>query len=66
MDRYKYLGDSVYAYFDGCIIWLRTGNHDEAFCDQEIGIEPEVLRSLNKFNQRIQEEFKAMKIKEES
>lgn len=44
-----YIGDGVYAEFDGFGIWLRTGDHREEKCDDKIYIEPDVLNSLNRF-----------------
>ena len=44
-----YIGDGVYAEFDGFGIWLRTGNHTDELCDDKIYIEPDVLESLNRF-----------------
>lgn len=51
MDRNEtYIGDGVYASFDGYQVWLRTpregGNH-------EIALEPSVLAALNAFVERI-------------
>ena len=37
-----YLGDAVYASFDGYHIWLRTGDGN----NQRIALEPAVLDSL--------------------
>ena len=54
--NYCYLGDGVYAYFDGYGIWLRTGHHEEARCDDKIYLEPNVLNSLNKFNEHVRKE----------
>lgn len=50
---HSYLGDGVYAFFDGYSIRLRTGDHRDSEYDQEIFLEPEVLRSLNKFYERV-------------
>jgi len=46
---HSYIGDGVYAEFDGYGIWLRTGNHEDHLCDDKIYIEPSVLESLNMF-----------------
>lgn len=43
-----YLGDGVYALFDGYAIWLRANDPDDP--TGQICIEPSVLRSLNRFN----------------
>ena len=42
-----YIGDGVYAIFDGCGIWLHTGSHDKP--DDRVYLEPEMLASLNRF-----------------
>lgn len=44
-----YLGDGVYAEFDGYGIWLRTGNHQDHLCDAKIYMEPDIIDSLNQF-----------------
>ena len=45
-----YIGDGVYAEFDGYGIWLRTGNHQQDhLCDDKIYMEPGVMHSLNLF-----------------
>lgn len=44
-----YLGDGVYAIFDGSGIWLRTGDHREKLADNKIYLEPEVLQALESF-----------------
>ncbi len=48
-ENYSYLGDGVYAFFDGYGIWLRTGDHREELCDNKIYLEGDVFLSLNKF-----------------
>ena len=42
MNRETYLGDAVYASFDGYHIWLRTGDGN----NQRIALEPAVLHAL--------------------
>lgn len=55
-EKYSYLGDGVYAFWDGYHIVLRTGHHEENRCDNQIFLEPSVLTNLNlfagKFNQK--------------
>lgn len=51
--NYAYIGDGVYAFFDGYGIWLRTGNHEELLCDDKIYLEPDVLDSINRFYERV-------------
>lgn len=51
--KHCYLGDGVYAYFDGYSIRLRTGSHTDSDYDQQIWLEPSVLESLNRFNAHV-------------
>lgn len=55
-ENYSYLGDGVYAYFDGYGIWLRTGDHREERCDNKIYLEPKVLHCLDLFNKKVSEQ----------
>ena len=48
-----YLGDGVYAEFDGYNIWLRANDHRDGFCTDKICIEPSVLDAMNRFYQRM-------------
>ena len=43
----SYLGDGVYALFDGYGIWLHANDHK--FPTDRIYLEPQVLESLNTF-----------------
>ena len=45
-----YLGDGVYAIFDGYGIWLHTGSHDKP--EQKVYLEPGVVSSLTTFLRR--------------
>lgn len=59
-ENHEYIGDGVYAEFDGFGIWLRTGDHRDDYCDNKVYLEPDVLDSLNRFygyvlNKRIKE-----------
>lgn len=47
--NHTYLGDAVYAEFDGYGFWLRTGNHQDHLCDNKIYMEPKVIENLNMF-----------------
>ncbi|MHA1302164.1 MAG: hypothetical protein ACTSPI_00480 [Candidatus Heimdallarchaeaceae archaeon] len=47
----SYIGDGVYAGFDGMNIWLYTGSHD--YPDNRVCLEPEVLDSLIHFVKRV-------------
>lgn len=43
----RYLGDAVYADFDGYHIWLRTSNGISI--TNEIGLEPTVLEAFDRY-----------------
>lgn len=45
-----YLGDGVYASFDGYQIWLHVGAHDRP---RVVAIEPYVYDSLKRYAQRV-------------
>jgi len=45
MENETYLGDAVYASFDGYQIWLRTGDGN----DNRIALEPPVLEALIRY-----------------
>jgi len=49
MSRETYLGDAVYASFDGYHIWLRTGDGN----NQRIALEPSVFTALLKYRERL-------------
>jgi hypothetical protein len=51
---WRFLGDGVYALFDGYHIVLRIGSHDNDA--SSIHLEPEVLVALNQFNRDIHEQ----------
>lgn len=54
MDEFKdktYLGDSVYAQFDGERIWIITEN-GLGYAPNKICLEPEVLESLDRYRYR--------------
>lgn len=54
-DNHKtYLGDGVYAEFDGYYIWLYTSNGVEE--SQRIALEPQVLDNLNSYAKALGEE----------
>lgn len=44
-----YLGDAVYASFDGYCIWLRTGDGN----NQRIALEPAVLNALDEYRREL-------------
>ena len=45
----EYLGDGVYASFDGYHIWLRTGAHEGPGVTNVIALEPSVYRALLRY-----------------
>jgi hypothetical protein len=47
-----YLGDAVYASFDGFHIWLRTSNGEQV--TNEIALEPGVLNTFDMFRRQLQ------------
>lgn len=55
MEKETYLGDAVYASFDGWHIWLRTGDGN----NQRIALEPEVLKALIDYQKHLIEERNA-------
>lgn len=52
----EYLGDGVYASFDGYHIWLDLRGQDST---TRIALEPSVLESLSRFNDRLNNTEKA-------
>jgi hypothetical protein len=49
MTQDTYLGDGVYASFDGYHIWLAANHHE----NKVVALEPAVLRALIDYAQRI-------------
>lgn len=49
----RYLGDAVYATFDGYRIWLLTGSHDEHVATNRIALEAEVFEALVKYQRDV-------------
>lgn len=47
--NHSYLGDGVYAQWDGYGFWLRTGDHRDGNCENKIYLEPDILNRLNEF-----------------
>jgi hypothetical protein len=54
--RHRYLGDGVYASFDGHHVWLRVGSHD---AEPGIALEPEVFAALVQYQRDVTAEPKA-------
>lgn len=57
-DHAEYLGDAVYASFDGYHIWLTTGDGN----DQRIALEPSVFRELVNYEARLRNMLAAQRI----
>lgn len=51
----QYLGDGVYATFDGYHIWLKTGSHRDHEATDKIALEPEVFAALINYQRRLVE-----------
>ena len=49
-NKKEYLGDGVYAAFDGFGIWLLANNHEDP--TDKIYLEPEILQALYQFARR--------------
>ena len=49
MEKKVYLGDSVYATFDGLYIWLTTENGYEDDPRNKIALEPAIFAALLKY-----------------
>ncbi len=47
--NHSYIGDGVYAEFDGMGFWLRTGDHRDELCTNKIYMEVGVLNNLLDF-----------------
>ena len=52
MSHDEYLGDGVYASFDGLYLWFDLRGQDDS---TRIGLEPEVLKRLDKYRKRLRE-----------
>jgi hypothetical protein len=61
----RYLGDGVYATFDGYHIWVKTGSHDDHECTNNIALEPDVFAALMAYGRDLQGELE-QKQKEET
>ncbi len=51
----RYLGDGVYATFDGYHIWLKTGAHEGEHVTHRIALEPSVFTALLQYQRDIVE-----------
>ena len=49
----RYLGDGVYAIFDGYGIWLHANDHRDP--TDRIYLEPAVMNALERFNKEVKE-----------
>lgn len=52
-EKEEYLGDAVYASFDGFSVWLRTGDGN----NQRICLEPTILRALVNFAKGVDKQY---------
>ena len=59
----KYLGDGVYASFDGWHVWLHVGDHKNNPC---VGLDPEVLANLFKYDKDVRVPISELKEEPES
>lgn len=57
----SYLGDGVYAEFDGFSIWLRAESPDSEFA---ICLAPDVIVALNRFFAQAKQDSIIMRVKE--
>lgn len=53
----EYLGDGVYASFDGHCVWLDLRGQAMGSHVCEIALEPQVLRALAKYTRRVDPGF---------
>jgi hypothetical protein len=51
----EYLGDAVYAQWDGHRIWLTTSTHDMTAADDRIALNPNLLAALDAYRKRLRE-----------
>lgn len=58
--RKEYLGDGVYASFDGYQVWLHVGHHE---APPVVALEPAVIASLNRYYASILEDVTALRAK---
>lgn len=54
----RYVGDGVYASFDGYHIQIHLGSHKAPPC---VALEPEVLAAINQYQKDIQAHYAARK-----
>ena len=48
-DKDAYLGDGVYASFDGFQIWLAVNHHE----NKQVAIDPQVMQSLLAYAEKV-------------
>lgn len=56
-----YLGDGLYAHFDGYHFWLRAPREHS---DHEVGLEPPVFDALLEYRERVYQDAKLIKHEE--
>jgi len=52
---WTYIGDGVYARFDGYQVWISTDFDDHGDPNSEIALEPVVLKALVDYDTRVRE-----------
>jgi hypothetical protein len=58
MSEEVYLGDGLYASFDGFMFKLRAPRSDG---DHWVGLEPDILRAFDDFRKRIEDKYSAQR-----
>ena len=48
-----YLGDGVYAWWDGYQVWLQTGSHRPEECDNRIALDSLTFAALLRYQERL-------------
>jgi hypothetical protein len=60
----SYLGDGVYASFDGWHIWLRTGSHEARDATNSVALEPAVFNALLEYQRKLVETLEHVETEE--
>lgn len=55
MTHTRYIGDAVYAHFDGHHVMLTTGHHDPAQASNIIALDPSVVAELERYVKDLKE-----------
>ena len=54
----RYLGDGVYAIYDGFGVWLHANDHRPEYATDKIYLEPTVFEALDDFRKKLREDYK--------